>query len=119
MWPFYKVPILFSFKTGNEVIICENIKGTITCPSGFTVNILSASYGRTSTTVCNHTHMANTSCDSAKDITGILQNHCTSQGGSSCTVTPTNDFFDDDPCVDTYKYLTVKNSCGELNDFSL
>ena len=79
------------------------------------MNILSASYGRTSTAVCEHTKMSNTSCDSAEDITGILQNHCMSLGGSSCTVTPTNTFFGDDPCVGTYKYLTVQYGCGELN----
>ena len=69
---FYKVSILFfSFKTVNQVIICEKVKRAITCPSGFTVNILSASYGRTSRAVCyhrEHRKMSNTNCDSTEDI---------------------------------------------------
>ena len=84
------------------------------------MDILSASYGRTSSAVCEHMHMSNTSCDSAKDIIGILQRHCRSQPDpSSCTVTPTNTFFDDDPCYLTYKYLTVNYRCGKFNDSPL
>ena len=84
------------------------------------MKIHSASYGRTSTSVCIHAHMPDINCDSTEDITGILQNHCASQGDpSSCTVTPTNTFFGGDPCSGTYKYLTVNYSCGELNESSL
>ena len=121
MRPLFKVLILFSFKSGDQAIICEYEQGTITCPSGSTVNIHSASYGRTSTSVCVRVHMSDTNCDSNEDISGILQNHCASQADpSSCTVTVTNTFFGvDDPCPYTVKYLTVSYSCGELNDSSL
>ena len=96
------------------------MQDTITCPRGCKVDIISATYGRTSPTLCEHEKMSNTSCDSTADITGILQNHCASQAGtSSCIVTPTNAFFDDDPCEGTYKYLTVNYNCGKLNDSSL
>ena len=83
------------------------------------MNILSASYGRTSTTVCEHRQMSNTSCDSTEDITGILQHHCASPEGSSCTVEPTYALFKGDPCAGTYKYFTVNYNFGELNDSSL
>ena len=120
MRPLFKVLILFSFKSGDQAVICEYKQGTITCPSGSTVTIHSASYGRTSTSECVSRNMFNTNCDSTKDISGILQKHCASQADpSSCTVTVTNTFFGGDPCRKTLKYLTVSYSCGELNDSSL
>ena len=72
MRPFQNVPILFSFNSGNQVIICESEQGIITCPSGSTVKIHSASYGRSSTSVCIHAHLPETNCDSTEDITGKL-----------------------------------------------
>ena len=106
----------------NQVFICEKVKEAITCPSGFTVNILSASYGRTPRAVCKHRKhgkMSNTNYDSTEDITGILQRHCASPGGSSCKGKPTNALFKGDPCAGTYKYLTENYNCGELNESSL
>ena len=112
---------MYLYTGSKAAIICENKQGTINCPDGGSLNILSASYGRSSPDTCPHPRpatMTKTDCDSPNDILSIVKEHCKSQSSTSvCKIKPSNGLFRGDPCVGTYKYLTVEFECkdpGEL-----
>ena len=109
------------FSGAHSDVICENKKGSISCPAGKMLDIQCASYGRTSTSTC-HIHpreetMVLTDCASTKDIFSKIKEVCDSQDPSKCWITPTNHLFRDDPCVGTYKYLTVEYECINIGEF--
>jgi hypothetical protein len=86
---------------------CEGKAVTYSCPSGKSLDIFAASYGRHDGTTCPHSAVSDTHCNAAKS-TKVVKDLC--DGKATCQVSATNGVFGD-PCVGTYKYLTVRYSC--------
>ena len=101
----------------DESYICEGDTYTISCGAGESLDILYATYGRSSSSLCPYhdpAAMTNTNCSSTVDIFSIVDGICNSSlNASSCTLTPTNNLFEGDPCGGTYKYLTIGFRCNE------
>jgi hypothetical protein len=82
---------------------CESDTVSLTCAQG-TIDVVEASYGRAhDESVCTHAATSDQSCH-AIESTGIVKSFC--QGKEACSIEATNGVFGD-PCVGTYKYLTV------------
>ena len=115
MW--WKLIICFLFYISDQRYICEGHTGEISCPNDKILELQYGSYGRSSPDLCHHNNpaaMTNTDCSSTVDILSIVEGVCQSQSNaSSCTIVPTYILFQGDPCVGTYKYLTVEYQCNE------
>lgn len=103
----------------NQAIGCENTQLTITCPVNTKIEIILANYGRTDSTICTQNTEAlivsgipyvfnNINC--ILGVTSIVDGIC-GIDSNSCTIDVTNAVFNNDPCVDTYKYLRVEYAC--------
>ncbi|XP_053360640.1 rhamnose-binding lectin-like, partial [Clarias gariepinus] len=81
------------------------------CTSTGYLKIISANYGRTDPSTCSSgrptSQLTNTKCYTSNTLSKVAA-RC--EGKSSCQVPATNDFFLD-PCVGTYKYLTIVYGC--------
>ncbi|XP_067283970.1 L-rhamnose-binding lectin CSL3-like [Pseudorasbora parva] len=93
-----------------SVVACEGNSASLQCDTGF-IKVLNANYGRTDCTVCatgKPAHqLSNNNCKKA-DSLSIMSARC--DGLKSCTVSAVNSVFSD-PCVGTYKYLTLSYDC--------
>jgi hypothetical protein len=90
--------------TIERVIACEsgpNELVTLRCPEGYTVYVISASYGRTDPYTCRY-DPTNTNCYSNQ--IGYAKNLCDHR--TQCTLQAHNDLFGD-PCRNTFKYLGI------------
>ncbi|VDI14319.1 Hypothetical predicted protein [Mytilus galloprovincialis] len=94
---------------GIEKVICEGLKGSISCPRKKTIRILEATYGRTDMSTCKDPRVKTTSCSSNKPLP-IIRKNC--DGIKSCMVSANNGLYGD-PCGGTYKYVTVRYVCEE------
>ncbi|XP_067284067.1 L-rhamnose-binding lectin CSL2-like [Pseudorasbora parva] len=105
--------LLFLCPHGAEaksVEVCEGNSASLQCDTGF-IKVLNANYGRTDCTVCaagKPAHqLSNNNCKKAESLS-IMSAQC--DGLKSCTVSAVNSVFSD-PCVGTYKYLTLSYDC--------
>ena len=97
--------------------VCEGRRHRISCANGKLINIISASYGRKSRSVCPHSRIRTTNCHSFRSLSKV-QGACNRK--SSCELMALNSVFGD-PCYGTYKYLAVQYRCvraGEIYSFS-
>ncbi|XP_052106228.1 zonadhesin-like isoform X16 [Mytilus californianus] len=94
---------------GTDKVICEGLKGSITCPGKKTIRILEATYGRIDMSTCKDPRVKTTSCSSNKPLP-IIRKNC--DGIKSCIVSANNGLYGD-PCGGTYKYVTVRYVCEE------
>lgn len=85
---------------------CEHGHLTINCGSK-EIDIVSASYGRTTRHVCRHGPIRTTWCHSGTSMR-VVRHRC--QGQHRCTLYASNSAFGD-PCVGTTKYLEVSYKC--------
>ncbi|XP_066500427.1 rhamnose-binding lectin-like [Hoplias malabaricus] len=101
--------------TGHSFVLCHGSYSSLDCGEssilgGAILNILSAGYGRTDSTTCSAgrpaSEITNTNCYNTNTLAEVKK-RC--QGKTSCIVTTINVFSD--PCVGTYKYLTVAYTC--------
>ncbi|KAL6456715.1 hypothetical protein MHYP_G00352590 [Metynnis hypsauchen] len=96
-------------------VTCEGSTAVLTCEVGL-LKIHSANYGRTDSTTCSSDRpldqITKTDCFAATSLSEVAT-RC--NDGSNCTVPATNTVFTD-PCVGTYKYLSIVYSCV-VNDF--
>ena len=99
-----------------KVIICEGNQGSLSCSEspGSTINVKSAIFGRTSSTVCLHDQMEDTNCIASSYLT-VVKNQCESK--VSCALTSGKSIFDGDPCPGTNKYLEVEFDCKKSGMF--
>ncbi|KAK3094048.1 hypothetical protein FSP39_023444 [Pinctada imbricata] len=97
------------------MVICEHNSNSITCPAGHLIQIASASYGRTSKGTCWNILNRDTNCKSSTSL-NIVKSIC--DGNNACSLEATNRVYGD-PCVGTYKYLTVVYICHESDEKSL
>jgi len=91
--------------------ICERTSQTISCPSGQSITILSARYGRSSGGgICPGANDFNNNCPGrpTNDLSSVA---ALCNGKNSCPLTPSNDIFTD-PCYGTYKYLGLNYICS-------
>ena len=89
-------------------IVCEGQSSTISCPSGSTIHVIYANYGRIAVSVCPHLAVGDTSCSAVNSLSKV-QEVC--QGQTSCTLASNNAVFTD-PCVGIHKYLEVDYICS-------
>ena len=92
--------------------MCEDKKKTISCPESHTsIDVTFAAYGRTSTSVCIHTHLPHSRTDCVRNdntVLDIVKNKC--DGKKNCELEAKNGVFGD-TCYGTYKYLEVTFEC--------
>ncbi|XP_072537155.1 rhamnose-binding lectin-like [Salminus brasiliensis] len=92
-------------------VTCEGSTAVLTCGTGV-LQIQSANYGRTDSIICSAGRPVNqvtkTDCYASNTL-AIVMNRC--HGKTTCSVSASNDVFSD-PCVNTYKYLSIAYSCA-------
>ena len=102
------------FIVSANVIICEGGDGYIYCPSGSSVDVQFANYGRTrGPAICPHPSPVltrNRNCVSLNSLT-IVRSEC--QGRQRCSLRANNGVFGN-PCPATYKYLQVEYNCVSI-----
>lgn len=89
------------------MFVCEGGTVNIRCP-GAKIQIQQAGYGRSEENVCPHPVIQTTDCRAPRSRV-IVKGLC--EGRRQCHLTATNEAFEGDPCVNTYKYLRVKYIC--------
>jgi len=103
----------YNNKTGvYESISCEGKASKISCPTGTTIKVNGANYGRTEDEVCPNYQILVTDC-TAKNSTKIVSKSCDAK--ESCQVRASHYIFGD-PCLYTYKYLRVNYKCVETHE---
>lgn len=93
-----------------HALACEHSTLAIECIPGQEIHVRDANYGRVSPTVCNEDGSKSTldlNCLSGNSY-DIVSAQC--DGTESCSVPAENAVFGD-PCVNTYKYLSVDYKC--------
>ena len=94
-----------------SALACSPNWAYLSCDNNYIINILTANYGRTDTTVCaNHSSRnahKTTTCRAA-DSLQIVEGKC--KGRTSCRVQASLVLFGD-PCSGKYKYLTIEYEC--------
>jgi hypothetical protein len=92
-----------------ESFTCEWESKMLSCPSGKTINVDYANYGRTTHPVCVQVPERDkpTNCFTASHTSKIGQ---LCNGQSNCEVPATNSFFGD-TCPNVFKYLHIKYRC--------
>ena len=84
---------------------CEGNYVSLSCPSGYTIHVHYARYGRDDTSTCSSS--SNSNCNSGSSMSKV-GGACA--GKRSCSVKAHNDVFGD-PCRKTPKYLRVRYTC--------
>lgn len=96
--------------TYKRLLTCEWETAHLSCEQA-TIKVLSASYGRTNSFMCSTekpaSQLSNVQCIQSTSVS-IMAANC--DGKQDCLVSASNDVFGD-PCVGTYKYLSVTYSC--------
>ncbi|XP_047136872.1 uncharacterized protein LOC100202129 isoform X2 [Hydra vulgaris] len=87
---------------------CEWNDLLIDCSGKGVIEIVSANYGRTMSSICPGVNDLNLKCDNKQKSLDIVQSSCSNK--SSCIVKASNTVFGD-PCIGTYKYLEVEYNC--------
>jgi len=88
--------------------ICERSSGSIHCPYGTSIDILSANYGRTTGRHICPDPARDTNCRASGSLSTVREK-C--QGRSYCYLEATNSVFGD-PCRGTKKYLELRYKCN-------
>ncbi|XP_077977208.1 L-rhamnose-binding lectin CSL3-like isoform X2 [Glandiceps talaboti] len=94
-------------KVQGPVVVCEHDTISLSCDNGGLLSVLTASYGRHDGVTCPSPFMLTTTCEATNSLT-VVQQAC--NGKSSCSVKASNSVFGD-PCILTYKYLSVEYEC--------
>ena len=100
-----KYKCLRNYNKGILKRICERSSGSIYCPEGTSIDILSANYGRTTGRHICPDPARDTHCRASGSLSTVKAK-C--QGRSYCYLKVTNSLFGRDPCQGTKKYLEVR-----------
>lgn len=102
---------ILSFTAHYTKLICEDDIDTLHCAGG--LEIVEAVYGRSNRQTCIHDNMLSTTCE-LPGATDIVKSAC--DGQQQCRL-ETSKLFENsqDPCIGTYKYLSVKYNCGRCH----
>ena len=111
----YHISITLLIVGEKQATLCEGQNRLINCPAGKGIQIVSATYGRTTTAICRRSSnlMRNLNCHSKTSLTKV-QKLCNKK--SRCQLRANNGVFGD-PCGGTYKYLHVEYNCIKGNIF--
>lgn len=90
--------------------ICDHNTATLSCNAGYSIQIRSVNYGRTSTLVCNRNPTIN--CYSSGRTTGYIANAC--NGKNICRLTAEASIIGEDPCPNVPKYLDLQYDCDPI-----
>jgi hypothetical protein len=91
---------------------CEGGSVTLSCDNGV-IHVMSARWGRLSTTTCAGTDVSNGyNCHADRSVS-VMEAEC--EGKTTCTVAANNGVFGD-PCGGVHKSLVVSHSCVESLD---
>lgn len=93
--------------TSTSALACEGNRASMSCPSGQTVSVISASYGRHDAHTCPHANVPNQNCHASNSLERVKR-QC--DGRRSCSPQASAGVFGD-PCVGTYKYLETSYVC--------
>ncbi|XP_057175786.1 L-rhamnose-binding lectin CSL3-like [Triplophysa rosa] len=97
--------------THKRLLTCEWESAHLSCDHQATITVLSAKYGRTDSFTCSTgkpaSQLSNVQCIQTTSLS-VMASIC--NGKQDCLVSASNDVFGD-PCVGTFKYLTVTYSC--------
>nr|WFD50016.1 alpha-tectorin-like protein [Paracentrotus lividus] len=112
-------PVVKHPKMPLKKIICQDNPVMLNCRGGCFINVLSASYGRsTGRDICAADNIGDQSCHEPTSL-GVVMSKC--QGHAKCELWANGEYFPD-PCPATFKYLEVEYECLETkllyyNDF--
>ncbi|XP_078485663.1 L-rhamnose-binding lectin CSL3-like [Ciona intestinalis] len=87
--------------------ICEGGHTTVSCSTGYVIDILEAFYGRNNQYICPSEHILTTFCRASTSET-LIRGKC--QGRNSCSLLASNSVFGD-PCRRTFKYIYLEYQC--------
>ncbi|XP_072178337.1 L-rhamnose-binding lectin CSL3-like [Diadema setosum] len=105
---FKYLEVMYTCASWTQERVCEHSTLNLSCPSGQTIIIGDALYGRTTgASVCPSSSIRTENCRASSSLFRV-KNSC--EGRNSCSVAATNGVFGD-PCVGTYKYLEVQYDC--------
>lgn len=93
--------------TSTSALACEGRPASMSCPSGQTVSVISASYGRHNAHTCPHSAVSNQNCHASNSLEKV-KSQC--DGRRSCSPRASHHTFGD-PCGGTYKYLEAAYTC--------
>ncbi|XP_077988146.1 rhamnose-binding lectin-like [Glandiceps talaboti] len=88
-------------------VVCEHDTLSLSCTGTDVLSIISASFGRSDYATCANGPIQTTTCDATSSLS-VVEDLC--HGMSSCSIDAENSVFGD-PCVGTFKYLTVEYEC--------
>ncbi|XP_077977354.1 L-rhamnose-binding lectin ELEL-1-like [Glandiceps talaboti] len=92
------------------VYACENHQLSLDCTGG-QIDVVSANYGRHSTSICPAFLVFTTNCGLSSSL-DTVRNAC--DGKDHCALTASNSAFGKDPCLLIPKYLEVTYRCLTL-----
>jgi hypothetical protein len=93
--------------TSTSALACEGNRVSMSCPSGQTVSVISASYGRHNAHTCPHSAISNQNCHASNSLEKVKK-QC--DGQRNCSPQASAGVFGD-PCGGTYKYLETSYVC--------
>ncbi|XP_065141483.1 L-rhamnose-binding lectin CSL2-like [Paramisgurnus dabryanus] len=97
-----------------SLVACDSETANLSCKNGH-IKVLSANYGRTDSHTCSTgrpaNQLSNVQCRSEISSKCVLTTRC--NGKQTCSVPAVYTIFGD-PCIGTYKYLTVSYTCGPI-----
>ncbi|XP_030641115.1 L-rhamnose-binding lectin CSL2-like [Chanos chanos] len=115
-------PCFGTYKYFTTIYTCVPTQTSVTCEGGYStldcgsdvIEIISANYGRTNTTICStgrpKYQVTKSNCFAQNTVAKVAE-QC--DGKSQCSVRASNSVFSD-TCAGTYKYLNVTYSCSNL-----
>ncbi|XP_073982772.1 rhamnose-binding lectin-like isoform X2 [Rhodnius prolixus] len=96
-------------KEGIKQRVCQDKAMLLTCPSNYTIKMLSAFYGQREGWYCNEGRESYTTCEADNPLQ-LTENWCNQK--QECTLKASSRVFKD-PCPDVKKYLEVYYVCTQ------
>ena len=101
--------LMVKYQCVHLFVLCQSIRGTLSCQEGETIRLLQASYGRQDIITCPHPFMFDINCHFG-NAHKIVEEKCHKK--PSCELFAVNSVFGEyDPCPETHKYLRVMYDC--------
>ena len=92
-----------------RITVCDSSKLSIVCPSGYSIQVFKAFYGRTNNNTCGTSWNTNCKFDATQNLKKILI------GYQSANVNLTSAFVGENPCPNVLKYGIIDYVCIPMN----
>lgn len=99
-----------SFVLSLNSIICDYKTKSVSCQSGFALQIRSVNFGRTSSRICRSSTTVN--CYSSGRVTAQIAQACNNKDVCQLTASPVA--LGEDPCKNVPKYLDIQYDCDPV-----